>query len=244
MTRADQIRTIGYHQHKGNNENLSDDICSVHMCVAHCDYPLGTLLLKLAYDAYPSEILKCEPGKICCTISGSSVIMILHKKIKGLEQRPSHGGADWTNCWRQDQQPPTNRCNFPSQPGCQSGVNGEDINIVNIYIPPQSVSPSGFAASISTFLDIPNVAVLGDMNAHVPLWYSGLEDSRGEALAWEIENSECGTLNTDTPTRWEQKLEGNSRGGNEKRGKTAGGYFSCGKYRGTGKILEGKPQLT
>ncbi|ESO12162.1 hypothetical protein HELRODRAFT_158626 [Helobdella robusta] len=62
------------------------------------------------------------------------------------------------------------------------------------------ICSSGFTASISTFLDIPNVVVLGDMNAHDTLWYSGLEDLRGEALAWEIENSECGTLNTDNPT--------------------------------------------
>ncbi|ESO07572.1 hypothetical protein HELRODRAFT_170118 [Helobdella robusta] len=75
-----------------------------------------------------------------------------------------------------------------------------DINIINIYIPPQSTCPTGFTASISKFLLIPNVVLLGDVNAHDPLWYSSLEDTRGEALASEIENSGCSTLNLDTPT--------------------------------------------
>ncbi|ESO12175.1 hypothetical protein HELRODRAFT_63068, partial [Helobdella robusta] len=46
-----------------------------------------------------------------------------------------------------------------------------------------------------------NVVLLGDVNTHDPLWYSSLEDTRGEALASEIENSGCGTVNLDTPTR-------------------------------------------
>ncbi|ESO00247.1 hypothetical protein HELRODRAFT_176105 [Helobdella robusta] len=54
-----------------------------------------------------------------------------------------------------------------------------DINIINIYIAPQSTCPAG------------------DINAHDPLWNSSLEDTRGETLASEIENSGCGT----TPTR-------------------------------------------
>ncbi|ESN94340.1 hypothetical protein HELRODRAFT_69055 [Helobdella robusta] len=81
------------------------------------------------------------------------------------------------------------------------GANGTDINIINIYIPPQSVCPFGFSASISQYLAIPNVVLLGDVNAHDALWYSSLEDSRGESLVNEIENSGCGTLNLDIPTR-------------------------------------------
>ncbi|ESN97831.1 hypothetical protein HELRODRAFT_177467 [Helobdella robusta] len=71
---------------------------------------------------------------------------------------------------------------------------GTDINIVNIYILPQSVCPTGFSVSISQFLSIPNVVLLGNVNAHDPLWYSSI-------LASEIKNFCCGTLNLDTPTR-------------------------------------------
>ncbi|ESN91051.1 hypothetical protein HELRODRAFT_182281 [Helobdella robusta] len=78
---------------------------------------------------------------------------------------------------------------------------GTDINIVDIYIPPQSVCTTGFSASILQFLSISNVVLLGNVNAHNSLRYSSLEDTRGEALASEIENSGCDTLNLDTPTR-------------------------------------------
>ncbi|ESO07468.1 hypothetical protein HELRODRAFT_169994 [Helobdella robusta] len=81
------------------------------------------------------------------------------------------------------------------------GANGTDINIINIYIPPQSVCPSGFSASILQYLTIPNVVLLEDVNAHDALRYSSLEDFCRESLASKIENSGCGTLNLDTPTR-------------------------------------------
>ncbi|ESN96755.1 hypothetical protein HELRODRAFT_153467, partial [Helobdella robusta] len=56
-------------------------------------------------------------------------------------------------------------------------------------------------ATIAHLLSIPNIILMGDLNAHYSLWYSNIENQRGEALADEIDISDCGTLNQDTPTR-------------------------------------------
>ncbi|ESO06025.1 hypothetical protein HELRODRAFT_160138 [Helobdella robusta] len=58
-------------------------------------------------------------------------------------------------------------------------ANDTCINIVNIYIPPESVCPSNFTALILQFLTILNLALLGDVNAHDKLWHSSLENSKG-----------------------------------------------------------------
>ena len=79
--------------------------------------------------------------------------------------------------------------------------NNTTITIINIYIPPTSSCPTNFKATINHLLNIPNSYILGDFNAHNPLWYSSLHDQRGEDLSNEIDLSEHGTLNTDTPTR-------------------------------------------
>ncbi|ESN91431.1 hypothetical protein HELRODRAFT_165465 [Helobdella robusta] len=76
-----------------------------------------------------------------------------------------------------------------------------EINIVNVYIPPQSACPPHFCASIADLLEFPNIILLGDLNAHDGLWYSGNSDARGETLAAEIDDSDCCTLNLDCPTR-------------------------------------------
>ncbi|KAA0202244.1 hypothetical protein HAZT_HAZT004432 [Hyalella azteca] len=70
---------------------------------------------------------------------------------------------------------------------------------MNVYIPPQSSCPPNFRASISHLL-VPNSLILGDLNAHDPLWHSRIQDTRGEELADEIGGSDHGTLNLDTPT--------------------------------------------
>jgi hypothetical protein len=43
-----------------------------------------------------------------------------------------------------------------------------------------------------------NSLVLGDLNAHNPLWQSRIQDARGEELANEIDHSDHGMLNMDT----------------------------------------------
>ncbi|ESO02814.1 hypothetical protein HELRODRAFT_174237 [Helobdella robusta] len=80
-------------------------------------------------------------------------------------------------------------------------ADGTEINIVNVYIPPQFAFPPHFCASIVDLLEFPNIILLGDLNAHDGLWYSGISDARGETLAAEIDDSDCCTLNLDSPTR-------------------------------------------
>lgn len=81
-----------------------------------------------------------------------------------------------------------------------SGTN--EISIVNIYIPPTSSCPSGYKASISHLLNLDNCILAGDLNAHHPLWDSNLTpDQRGEDLVDEIDVSNYGVINADTPTR-------------------------------------------
>ncbi|ESN96731.1 hypothetical protein HELRODRAFT_189348 [Helobdella robusta] len=45
-------------------------------------------------------------------------------------------------------------------------INNKDLTIINTYIPPQSVCPSHFTASISDLLSNPNTILMGDLNAH------------------------------------------------------------------------------
>lgn len=77
-----------------------------------------------------------------------------------------------------------------------------EINIINIYIPPTGSCPSGYKASISHLLDLQNSILVGDLNAHHPLWDTRIaQDQRGEDLLDEIDTSNYGIINLDTPTR-------------------------------------------
>ena len=75
------------------------------------------------------------------------------------------------------------------------------ISIVNIYLPPVSSCSQGYNPDFSSILSFNNAIILGDFNAHDPLWYSSLSDARGSTLAEEIGDSNFGTLNCDKPTR-------------------------------------------
>ena len=81
------------------------------------------------------------------------------------------------------------------------GIKVNDVNIINLYIPPNSSCPPGYTASISNFLHMKDTLILGDLNAHDTLWHSQLSDDRGRDLADEIGNSDFGALNEDNPTR-------------------------------------------
>ena len=76
-----------------------------------------------------------------------------------------------------------------------------DITLVNVYLPPKSSCPPGHTASLAPLLDIPDAIILGDLNAHDPLWHSSIQDQRGEVFSEEISDSDCGVINEDTPTR-------------------------------------------
>ena len=62
---------------------------------------------------------------------------------------------------------------------------------------------SRLSTNFEAFLDdvAGDAIVVGDFNPHDSGWYSGLSDSRGEALIGAIEGSEFAILNEDFPTR-------------------------------------------
>ena len=65
-----------------------------------------------------------------------------------------------------------------------------DINVINIYIPPQSSCPQNFQASISPLLDnSSNTIIIGDINAHDDLWSPGNNDPRGDSIADQLDNN-------------------------------------------------------
>ena len=81
------------------------------------------------------------------------------------------------------------------------GILVGDTNIINIYIPPVTSCTSGFKPNIQAILPQGNSLVLGDFNAHDPLWHSSLQDQRGSDIAEIIGNSNFGVLNDNSPTR-------------------------------------------
>ena len=81
------------------------------------------------------------------------------------------------------------------------GILVGDTNIINIYIPPVTSCTSGFKPNIQAILPQGNSLVLGDFNAHDPLWHSSLQDQRGLDIAETIGNSNYGVLNDNSPTR-------------------------------------------
>ena len=81
------------------------------------------------------------------------------------------------------------------------GVKVGDTNIINVYIPPTSSCTAGFKPNITALLPDGDSLVLGDFNAHDPLWHSSIQDTRGADIAEEIGNSAYGVINENQPTR-------------------------------------------
>ena len=71
----------------------------------------------------------------------------------------------------------------------------------NIYIPPASSCEAGYVPNITPFLPNDDGYLLGDINAHDPLWSSSIQDARGALLAEVIGDSNLGVMNTESPTR-------------------------------------------
>ena len=76
-----------------------------------------------------------------------------------------------------------------------------NISIVNIYIPPASSCSAGYIPDLTPFLPQSDAMVVGDVNAHDPLWNSSIQDARGILFSEVIGDSNFGVLNLDTPTR-------------------------------------------
>ena len=81
------------------------------------------------------------------------------------------------------------------------GIKINNLDILNVYIPPNSSCDANYKASIAPLLRSTDTLILGDLNAHDALWHSSLSDDRGRDIADEIGNSDFGTLNDDNPTR-------------------------------------------
>ena len=77
-----------------------------------------------------------------------------------------------------------------------------NVLLLNIYIPPTTSSPSGYSANIEHLFTAHDSIIMGDFNAHHPLWHCTLEENqRGTNLADQINESNYGVLNEDFPTR-------------------------------------------
>ena len=65
---------------------------------------------------------------------------------------------------------------------------GNNIKLVNTYIPPLSSCDAGYQTSISKLLELDDFINFGDLYAHSPLWHSKLpDDTRGNDIASEID---------------------------------------------------------
>lgn len=98
--------------------------------------------------------------------------------------------------------PPSHPDPHPEQQSIVIRAVNKDFTITNVYIPPNSSCASGYLASIAHLLQTQDHIILGDFNAHHPLWFSNISpDARGEDLAAEIDSSDYCVLNEDLATR-------------------------------------------
>ena len=58
-------------------------------------------------------------------------------------------------------------------------IAGLKLQIVNIYIPPQSLSSPNYVATLSSISGNENF-IVGDINTHSDLWSLGANDNRGD----------------------------------------------------------------
>ena len=72
---------------------------------------------------------------------------------------------------------------------------------MNLYIPPDSSCSANYSPNLTPFLPEGNSLILGDFNAHDPLWGSSHTSPRGSLFSDIIGNSNHGVLNDGAPTR-------------------------------------------
>ena len=71
--------------------------------------------------------------------------------------------------------------------GVEVVVGGDSLRIINIYVPPATSCPLGYAPDFDSLLeDRGDQLVMGYFNAHHPSWYSRTEDEkqRKEGKRW------------------------------------------------------------
>ena len=85
-----------------------------------------------------------------------------------------------------------------------------ELIITNIYIPPASSCTTGYQPSLEHLMTTKDTLLLGDFNAHHSSWHSRSNDTRGRKLADEINLSDYGILNEDSPTRVPNNAEPSS----------------------------------
>ena len=86
-------------------------------------------------------------------------------------------------------------------------TSGNNIDLVNVHIPPASSCPWNYAPDFDALLeDRGNQMVLGNLNANYPSWFSRTGDdraaARGEALDRAINSSQLAVAKQDLPTRF------------------------------------------
>jgi hypothetical protein len=91
---------------------------------------------------------------------------------------------------------------------CQAikvSINGSDLIIFNVYLPPVSSCPQTYCPNLSSVFSRfdDDVLVCGDLNAHHAAWDSSLSDPRGVAISNAVDISPLVTLNVpSSPTRF------------------------------------------
>ena len=70
-----------------------------------------------------------------------------------------------------------------------------------MYIPPDSSCANGYAPDLNCYLPTDNALVLGDFNAHDPLWGSERTDTRGKIISDFLDSTNYGVLNNGNPTQ-------------------------------------------
>lgn len=102
-------------------------------------------------------------------------------------------------------------CNLPNPPSTDVTIEQQGITVimgtdrmclVNLYIPPSSSCPPGYKANINHLLQLKQCLILGDVNAHHQAWYSSIpDDPRGIDILDQVDTSDFGILNENSPTR-------------------------------------------
>ena len=84
-------------------------------------------------------------------------------------------------------------------------VDGAQLLVCNVYIPPAASCPGYQPNFTSLFSATGDTLIMGDFNAHDALWYSSTADeaaaNRGASVVEALENSELMVINQDSPTR-------------------------------------------